>query len=242
MAKIIPTILIVEDDVELSDWMRDYFSNKLFAVTVVYNGYDAIDYIHREKPDIVILDYMLPDIDGVDVCKAVRPTFSNAILMVTAKDEEIDEVLGLEMGADEYLTKPVRARALLTRIKKYLERQKAGAFSGNNLATESKPEKVIHYGNFKVDMQTMTVTLCGEVVETSTKEIELLYYLASRAGEVVYRTQLVKELRGFDYDGFNRSIDLTVSRLRKKLGDTMSNPSRIKTIWGKGYLFVKDAW
>jgi DNA-binding response OmpR family regulator len=242
MAKIIPTILIVEDDVELADWMRNYFSNKLFTVSVVNNGNDAIDYIHREKPDIVILDYMLPDIDGVDVCKAVRPTFSNAILMVTAKDEEIDEVLGLEMGADEYLTKPVRARALLTRIKKYLERQKAGEFSGSNLATESKPEKIIHYGNFKVDMQTMTVTLCGEVVETSTKEIELLYYLASRAGEVVYRTQLVKELRGFDYDGFNRSIDLTVSRLRKKLGDTMSNPNRIKTIWGKGYLFVKDAW
>jgi DNA-binding response OmpR family regulator len=242
MAKIIPTILIVEDDVELADWMKDYFSKKSFDVSVVYNGNDAIDYIHSEQPDIVILDYMLPDIDGVDVCKAVRPNFSNAILMVTARDEEIDEVLGLEMGADEYLTKPVRARALLTRIKKYLERQETDAFLGGNQPTETQLGKAINYGNFKIDMQTMTVTLHGTVVETSTKEIELLWYLASHAGEVVYRTQLVKDLRGFDYDGFNRSIDLTVSRLRKKLGDTSSNPSRIKTIWGKGYLFVQDAW
>lgn len=236
-------ILIVEDDIELAQWMEDYLIGKAYQVSVVHNGNDAVAFINEQNPDLVILDGMLPGLDGIDVCKAVRPQFANAIIMVTARDEEIDEVLGLEMGADEYLTKPVRARALLTRIKKHIDRQTANSSEQtDNTTTRETALQTITFNQLSIDPQTRVASISGEDVNVSSHEFDVLWLLAKQAGEIVSRNDLVSQLRGFDYDGFDRSIDLKVSRLRKKLGDNSSKPTKIKTIWGKGYLFVKDAW
>ncbi len=233
-------LLIVEDDEALAQWMKDYLQSKGYQVSVLGRGDEAVDFILSEQPGVVILDGMLPGLDGNDVCNAVRPKFTNAIIMVTARDEEFDEVLGLEMGADDYLTKPVRARALLTRIKKYLTKQQCN--DGGQKGDLDKQTQRLEFHNLVVDKQAMVVSLAGEKVKVSSNEFEVLWLLAQRAGQLVTREQLVEELRGFEYDGFDRSIDLRISRLRKKLGDDPSEPYRIKTIWGKGYLFAKDAW
>jgi len=245
-------ILIVEDDVELAEWMCDYLSHKGYLVTLTERGDEAITLINQHNPDVVILDGMLPGLDGIDVCKVVRPSFNNAIIMVTARDEEIDEVLGLEMGADDYLTKPVRARALLARIRKHLDRQeKSHQQAINHQESESalsieenqgESRDKLQFNNLVIDKQAMVVSLDGEKIKLSSNEFDVLWLLASNAGDVTTRELLVTQLRGFDYDGFDRSIDLRVSRLRKKLKDDSSAPFRIKTIWGKGYLFAKDAW
>lgn len=231
-------ILIVEDDDELAQWMCDYLLAKNFHVSICARGDDAVEIILKHNPDIVVLDGMLPGLDGIDVCRAVRPTFNNAIIMVTARDEEIDEVLGLEMGADDYLTKPVRARALLTRIKKHLERQQTSVVNSGEVLDKDK----LIFQRLTLDKQAMTVIFADEKIKISSNEFDVLWLLAQNAGKVVTREHLVTELRGFDYDGFDRTVDLRISRIRKKLADDPSEPYRIKTIWGKGYLFVKDAW
>lgn len=234
-------ILVVEDDVDLAEWMSEYLIAKGYAVSVTNRGDEAVTFIQQYNPDVVVLDGMLPGLDGIDVCKAVRPSFTNAIIMVTARDEEIDEVLGLEMGADEYLTKPVRARALLTRIRKYIERQQ-GSILPINEPPNFKINECLQFNNLIIDRQALTVLLNDELIKISTNEFDVLWLLATNAGSLVSRDELVSQLRGFDYNGFDRSIDLRVSRLRKKLGDDPTQPFRIKTIWGKGYLFVRDAW
>lgn len=228
-----------------SNWLNGCViicGQKNYKVTLSHRGDEAVNMILQLNPDIVILDGMLPAMDGLDVCKAVRPHFSNAIIMVTARDEEIDEVLGLEMGADDYLTKPVRARALLTRIRKYLERQKSAVVVPQNADAEQVVAQRLQFNNLVIDKQALLVTLSGTKIKVSSNEFEVLWLLAQKAGEVISRDELVSQIRGFDYDGFDRSIDLRVSRLRKKLGDDPADPFRIKTIWGKGYFFAKDAW
>jgi len=237
-------ILIVEDDVSLAQWMEKYLVLKNFTVTVIGRGDLAVDYIKKHNPDIVILDGMLPGLDGFDVCKAVRPTFTNAIIMVTARDEEIDEVLGLDAGADDYLTKPVRARALLARIDKWLKRQSATTLQAPILENNTHNDESIKVtlGKFIIDEQARSVVLDDKIINISTNEFDLLWILAQRAGQVVARSELMVLLRGFEYDGFDRTVDLRISKLRKKLQDNTSQPYRIKTIWGKGYLLVKDAW
>ena len=227
-------ILVVEDDVELASWIEDYLTSKQYRVTLCHHGVEAVTMILDLQPDLVILDGMLPGLDGVEVCRKVREAFSNVIVMLTARDEEIDEVLGLEMGADEYLTKPVRARALLTRIRKLLDRQKQ---------TSSHPVAGrLAFGSLVIDKTAMSVNFNQQSIKVSSTEFELLWLLASKAGEIVSRDDLINQLRGFEYDGFDRSVDLKISRLRKKLEDNTDEPQRIKTIWGKGYLFVADAW
>ena len=228
-----PHLLIVEDDFELAQWMQSYIEKKGYRVSLLTSGLEAVSFINQHNPDLVILDGMLPDLDGFDVCKQVRPSFANTIIMVTARDEEIDEVLGLEMGADDYLTKPVRARALLARIKKHLAKQ------APEIPDASTP---LRFNQLSIDPHNRTVFLAEEAIKISSHEFDLLWILATHAGQVISRQQLVNELRGFDYDGFDRSVDLKISRLRKKLGDSASEPRRIKTIWGKGYLLVKEAW
>jgi len=239
-------ILIVEDDEELAQWMKDYLIARNYRVSITLRGDDAVTLIQQHNPDVVILDGMLPGLDGMDVCKMVRPEFSNAIIMVTARDEEIDEVLGLEMGADDYLTKPVRARALLTRIRKHIERQSyLNSSEGSTKIIDSinsTKNNKLQFNNLIIDRQARVVSIDDVKINISSNEFEVLWLLAEKAGEVVSREQLVRQLRGFDYDGFDRSIDLKVSRLRKKLKDETTQPFRIKTIWGKGYLFAKDAW
>ncbi|MGB0833987.1 MAG: response regulator [Psychrobium sp.] len=228
-------ILLVEDDIALSQWMEDYLIAREFKVTTCHRGDEAVELIAQLNPDLVLLDGMLPGMDGLDVCKAVRPQFANPIIMITARDEEIDEVLGLEMGADDYMTKPIRARALLARIKLALRRRPSAEQAPSNL------HQVV-LGGLIVDNQNRSVILNDEAINVSSNEFDVLWLLAKQAGEVVSRESLVADLRGFDYDGFDRSVDLRVSRLRKKLGDDSASPFRIKTIWGKGYLLAKDSW
>lgn len=241
-------ILIVEDDESLAQWMKKYLLLKNFAVTVITRGDLAVDYIKKHNPDIVVLDGMLPGLDGFEVCKAVRPAFTNAIIMVTARDEEIDEVLGLDAGADDYLTKPLRARALLARIEKWLKRQSPRGLqepilkSNTEANTNNGDSSKLTLGKFIIDAQARSVILDDKIINISTNEFDLLWILAERAGQVVARSELMMLLRGYEYDGFDRTVDLRISKLRKKLQDNTSQPYRIKTIWGKGYLLVKDAW
>jgi DNA-binding response OmpR family regulator len=240
-------ILLVEDDVSLSDWIRDYLSDKGFHVTQCMRGDEAVLLIPCLQPDAVILDGMLPGLDGFDVCKQVRQRYTGPIIMLTARDEEIDEVVGLELGADDYITKPVRARALLTRINKAIAAKGSITLKHQmvdaNLADVSpqEPSKLIFKG-LQVDKMSRSVSLNNKLIKVSSKEFDVLWVLALSAGTVISRDCLISQLRGIEYDGFDRSIDLRISKLRKKLGDESRDPLKIKTIWGKGYLFAPDAW
>ncbi|XOV80781.1 MAG: winged helix-turn-helix domain-containing protein [Aestuariibacter sp.] len=232
-------ILLVEDDKELAQWTCDYLKGKGFLTDVTAYGMDAVERILSHPPDLVVLDGMLPDIDGLDVCRQVRNQYNGPIIMLTARDEEIDEVLGLEVGADDYITKPVRARALLARIRGLLRRYEQ-MHSGTTSQGNSSNQVVL--SGLTIDKDTRSVVLNEQTINVTSKEFDVLWLLARKAGSVVSREELVEQLRGIDYDGFDRSIDLRVSRLRKKLGDNPNEPFLIKTIWGKGYLFARDSW
>ncbi len=235
-------ILLVEDDIALAEWVEDYLTARDFKVTKTTRGDTAVELIKGLNPDLVLLDGMLPGMDGIDVCKTVRPFFENPIIMLTARDEEIDEVLGLEMGADDYMTKPVRARALLARIRTLLRRQEKMSVKQNPNEETFDPQAPLQFNGLIISEQARSVILDGSNVKLSSNEFDVLWLLAQKAGQIVSRDELVSHLRGFDYDGFDRSIDLRISRLRKKLKDDPSEPFRIKTIWGKGYLLAKDVW
>ena len=224
-------LLLVEDDASLSEWMCDYLSAQDYEVTLADRGDTAIELIKHDAPDLVVLDVMLPGKDGFDVCKEVRAFYSNPILMLTARSDEVDEILGIELGADDYLAKPVKPRVLLTRIKALLRR----SFSAPS-------QSVMKFGDLTINTNSRSVSLGGEDMNLSGNEFKALSLLAKNAGKDVSRGDLLQQLRGLEYDGANRSIDILISRLRKKLGDEPSNPRRIKTIRGKGYLFASDAW
>jgi len=229
-------ILLVEDDERLAALVQEYMTQQGLDVQVEHNGVVAVDRIMRESFDLLILDIMLPGMDGLEICRQVRSTYHGPIMMLTAKDEDIDQVVGLELGADDYVTKPVQPRVLLARIRALLRRQQIGA------AQSDGDDGKIVYGDLRVNANSQEVWLGDSEIEVTTNEFKLLWLLASRAGEVLSRDDILESLRGIGYDGLDRSVDVRVSRLRKKLGDDASHPFRIKTIWGKGYLFVKDAW
>lgn len=227
-----PRVLVVEDDVEFAQWLHDYLSSRGMECHCVGNGKDALLAIANAAPKVVILDAGLPDIDGFDVCRRIKANHTIPVIMLTARDEEVDEVMGLEAGADDYLTKPVRARALLVRIQKLIERENAATAGQLNDSTD-----VLRVNNLQLRWSSRSATLSGTEVYLSSQEFELLWILMSNAGNVVERNQLVEALRGFEFDGFDRSIDLRISRLRRKLFDDPANAALIKTIRGKGYLF-----
>ena len=229
-------IMLVEDDMSLAEWFSDYLSEQGYLVTIVNRGDMAIELVASDNPDLVVLDIMLPVKDGFDVCKTIREFYQGPILMMTARDQETDEVLGLELGADDYLTKPVKPRVMLSRIKALFRRIE----TSNN--TVVRDDNILKFDHLVIDANTRTTVLFNETVPISSNEFDVLWMLASEAGNTVSREALVKQLRGIDYDGFDRSMDILVSRIRKKLGDNVKNPYRIKTVWGKGYLFVADAW
>ena len=236
-------ILLVEDDIDLAEWIADYLTAREFKVTTCHRGDEAVELISSLNPDIVLLDGMLPGMDGLDVCKAVRATFDNPIIMITARDEEIDEVLGLEMGADDYITKPVRARVLLARIRGLLRREdksRAQDSSGLNQlsADELESNGVLQFSGLVISEQARSVTLDGELIKVSSNEFDVLWFLANKAGQVVSRKELVSHFRGFDYDGFDRSVDVRIMRLRQKIEEDTTSPQYIQTVWGEGYRFM----
>ena len=231
-------IMLVEDDMSLAEWFSDYLSEQGYLVTLSNRGDVAIELIEFDQPDLVILDIMLPVKDGFEVCQAIKPFYHGPILMMTARDHETDEVLGLELGADDYLVKPVKPRVLLSRIKALFRRSSSKFVP---LVAEVDRNK-INFGQFSIDANSRTTMLAGARVTISSNEFDVLWQLVQSADSLVSRKDLVIKRRGIDYDGFDRSIDILVSRIRKKLGDDASNPYRIKTVWGKGYWFVTDAW
>ncbi|MCF6299015.1 MAG: winged helix-turn-helix domain-containing protein [Thiomicrorhabdus sp.] len=232
-------ILLVEDDIRLSTLIQEYLQQQAIAVSIEHRGDKACERILFETPDLIVLDLMLPGMDGLEICKAVRPEYAGPILMLTARDEDIDQVVGLEVGADDYVIKPVKPRVLLARIRALLRRFPQQSphtiFQKNN-------RDDIHYDNFRISLSAREVWLNNTVLDLTTKEFELLWLLACHAGKVLTRDAILDKLRGIGYDGLDRSVDIRISRLRKKLEDNTNRPFRIKTIRGKGYLFVKDAW
>jgi two-component system response regulator RstA len=228
-------ILLVEDDRRLATLTAEYFEQNGFSVAIESHGDHALAHFTRVKPRIVLLDLMLPGTDGLTLCRRLREQFSGPILMFTARDSDIDQVIGLEAGADDYVTKPVDPIVLLARTRALLRRtqpQEKSVESGSDISL----------GGLHISPAAQKVTLEGSPVTLTTHEFELLVLLARHAGQVLSRDDIFHNLRGIEYDGLDRSIDGRVSRLRKKLGDSATEPARIKTVWGKGYLLVPDAW
>ncbi len=228
-------ILLVEDDERLAELTAEYLARNELSVNIEPRGDVAEGRILSEQPDLVILDVMLPGKDGFEVCRAVRQQYRGVILMLTARDEDFDQILGLELGADDYIAKPVQPRVLLARIKALLRRLPVSGEADSD--TESKV-----FGQFRISQATRTAMLNGQVIDLTTAEFDLLWLLACHAGNVLSRDDLLLELRGIGFDGLDRSIDARISRLRKKLNDDPENPTRIKTVRGKGYLFSKHDW
>jgi two-component system OmpR family response regulator/two-component system response regulator RstA len=224
-------ILLVEDDAALAALVVDFLTPHGFDVDIEGRGDAAVHRIIDENPDAVILDINLPGLDGFSVCKAVRPKYRGAIIMLTARGEEIDEVLGLEAGADDYLAKPVRPRALLARLRTHLRRATP--------AEQAGPAIVI--GSLVVDPGRRSVEMDGAAVDLTTAEFDLLYLLARHAGQSLSRSDIYVQIHGMKYDALDRSIDLRISRLRKKLGDDPTKPQRIKSVRGVGYMLVVES-
>jgi two-component system, OmpR family, response regulator RstA len=219
-------VLLVEDDAQLASLVADFLSPHGFEVSVEERGDAAITRIARDQPDAVVLDVNLPGLDGFSVCKTVRAEYRGVILMLTARGEELDEVLGLEAGADDYMAKPVRPRALLARLRSHLRRAIPAEHVG----------PPIRVGALTVDAARRSVVLHGLPVELTTAEFDLLDLLARHAGRTLSRRDIYHHLHGMDFDGFDRSIDLRISRLRRKIGDDPARPQRIKSVRGIGYM------
>lgn len=224
-------VLIIEDDVRLAELTRDYLESNGFKVTVEGEGSRGVEQILALQPDLVILDLMLPGEDGLSICRRVRPDYAGPILMLTARTDDMDQVLGLEMGADDYVPKPVQPRVLLARMRALLRRAEL---------TDQSGDSRLSFGNLEVDSATREAWLEGERVDLTSAEFDLLWLLASNAGRVLTREEIFNNLRGIKYDGQDRSIDVRVSRIRPKIGDDPNHPHRIKTVRSKGYLFVKE--
>ncbi|WP_111642538.1 response regulator [Marinimicrobium alkaliphilum] len=226
-------ILLVEDDHRLATLVKNYLESNGFTVTLEDNGARVGARVRDRNPDLIVLDIMLPGKDGLTLCRELRDSFAGPILILTARNEDADQVLGLEFGADDYVIKPAEPRILLARIRALLRR--------SSRSTPSEPRHLA-FGALALDEGSRSATLEGEPIVLSSHEFDLLWLLAENAGTVVNRDFLFQGLYGRPYDGMDRSVDVRISQLRKKLGDSPDQPQRIKTIWGRGYLFVSDAW
>jgi DNA-binding response OmpR family regulator len=227
------SIVLVEDDLRLAELVRRYLESNGFHVTSTARGDQAVDEVRRTNPNLVILDLGIPGKDGFEVCRQLRPVYTNPILILTARNNDIDHVLGLELGADDYVIKPVEPRVLMARINALLRRSKSPARS-------ARP--ALEFGRLSINVVARAVHLDGVAVALSSNEFDLLVELASHPGEIQSRTALFSKLYGREYDGIDRMLDVRISHLRRKLGDEAAGSERIKTIWGQGYLFVADAW
>jgi len=226
-------VLLVEDSARLAASIRDYLQQHGFEVVVEGNGLAAGDRFDRIAPELVILDLMLPGKDGLTLCRELRARGAIPILMLTARGENIDQVLGLEMGADDYVVKPVEPRVLLARIEALLRRARPSPVE----LTENR----ILAGRVAIDGARRTAAIDGRPVELTTGDFDILWLLASRQGQVVTRDEILRVVRGIDYDGLDRSIDARICRLRRKLQESGGAEAMIKTVRLRGYLFAGDA-
>lgn len=224
-------ILVVDDDTNICELLRLYLEKEGYSVTIANTGMQAVKLFAEHQPDLMLLDIMLPELDGWQVCREIRKTSQCPIIMLTAKGEVFDKVLGLELGADDYMVKPFEAKEVIARIRAVLRR------SGK---TEEPPVKEVRWDKLSINLTNYELKVDGVQVDTPPKEMELLYHLASNPNRVFTRDQLLDEVWGFDYYGDSRTVDVHVKRLREKI-DGVSDKWELKTVWGVGYKFeVKE--
>ena len=220
-------ILVVDDDKNICDLLRMYLEKEGYTVVLAHNGVDAVSVFGSESPDLVLLDIMLPQLDGWQVCREIRKTSETPIIMVTAKDETFDKVLGRELGADDYVTKPFDTKEIVARIKAVLRRTSA---------VKDGDTKEVRYDKLVINLSNYEMKVNGVAVDTPPKELELIYHLASNPDRVFTRDQLLDDVWGFDYYGDSRTVDVHIKRLRDKLKG-VSDEWELRTIWSVGYKF-----
>ncbi len=220
-------ILVVDDEKNICDLLRMYLEKEGYSVVIAYTGLDAVNMFASENPDLVLLDVMLPQLDGWQVCREIRKTSETPIIMLTAKDEIFDKVLGLELGADDYITKPFDTKELVARIKAVLRR---------TTQVKETDVKEVKYDKLTVNLSNYELIVDGVAVDTPPKELELIYHLASNPDRVFTRDQLLDDVWGFDYYGDSRTVDVHIKRLRDKLKG-VSDEWELRTIWSVGYKF-----
>ncbi|WP_192457044.1 two-component system response regulator RstA [Musicola keenii] len=239
-------IAFIEDDPEVGKLIAAYLGKHDIDVRIEPRGDNALVFIEEQQPDLVLLDIMLPGKDGMTLCRELRPQFTGPIVLLTSLDSDMNHILALEMGADDYILKTTPPAVLLARLRLHF-RQYAAAPQPDRentepVQTQIQVHKSLHFGLLCIDPVNREVTLADESITLSTTDFELLWLLATHAGQIMDRDALLKALRGVSYDGMDRSIDVAISRLRKKLRDNALEPVRIKTIRNKGYLFAPNAW
>lgn len=225
-------IVLVEDDARLGTMVTEYLQRHGYQVAHECTGEQAIERILTELPALVLLDVGLPDQDGFEVCRRVRPHYDGIICVLSARTDDIDQVLALELGADDYIGKPIEPRVLLARLRAHLRRHRR----------DEPRDGVLRFGQLAIDPSTRNVHLQQRLLDLTTAEFDLLHLLARNAGQILDRDAMLRGLRGIAFDGLDRSIDARISRLRRKLGDNPEQPERIKTVRGRGYLFSRSAW
>ena len=226
-------ILVVDDDTNICELLRLYLEKEGYVVKIVNDGVSAINAFKQENPDLTLLDIMIPKLDGWQVCREIRKFSDKPIIMLTAKGETFDKVLGLELGADDYVTKPFDTKEVVARIKAVLRRTAP--------ASDTSDVKEVNYDKLSINLTNYEMKVNGVSVDTPPKELELIYHLASNPNRVFTRDQLLDEVWGFDYYGDSRTVDVHIKRLREKLEDTPSAPKYLLTVRGLGYrLAVRD--
>ncbi|MFJ4196799.1 response regulator [Pseudomonas sp. NPDC089534] len=225
-------VLLVEDDQRLATLIAHFLQQHGYEVRTVHRGDLAVAAFVEFKPKVVVLDLMLPGQSGLHVCREIRSVSDTPIVILTAKEDDLDHILGLESGADDYVIKPIKPPVLLARLRALQRRQVPDTDVCNALT----------FGHLAIDRSRREVRLGGEPVELTTMEFELLWLLASAAGKTLSRDEILNRMRGIAFDGLNRSVDVYISKLRGKLNDNPREPVCIKTVWGKGYLFNPFAW
>lgn len=228
--------MLVEDDEKLANDTKEYLERYQYEVLVDYRGDTAVERILREKPDFVILDNMLPYKDGKSICKELRPHFNAPIIIVTAHQDEVEEIVMLEIGADDYLVKPIKPRNLLARIRNLLDRYERIAREAN---AETSQKLSVH-GSLQLDVQKRVAIVDGRIVNLTSCEFDLLSYFFANQGVTLTREEIYRQMRGIDWDGTDRSIDLRVSRLRSKIDDNGKSPRFIKSVRGTGYMLINQ--
>ncbi|MGL4474973.1 MAG: winged helix-turn-helix domain-containing protein [Shewanella sp.] len=227
-------VLLVEDDIRLANLISDYLKSQGMHVEVERRGDTVLTRLINYKPDIILLDIMLPGLDGLSLCEKLPDYFHGPILLMSALGTPEDQIKGLELGADDYVVKPVEPALLVARIHNLLRRRAK--------PTHQHESHCLNFGKLSIDPHTQAILLSDHAVDLTSHEFELLWLLASNAGQVLSRQFIYQYLLNIDFDGKDRKIDVRISRLRKKLGDNIETPFRIKTVWGQGYLFAPEAW
>lgn len=225
------SVLLVDDDPKIAKLLQSYFEKEDFTVFTALDGIAALQLFRDKKPDILVLDLMLPGMNGLDVCRQIRRENETPILMLTARDEETDRLIGLELGADDYVSKPFSPREVVARAKAILRRSR-------KTADKKEPFKI---GQFTVDTAGYTVATAGNTLDLTPTEYKIFELLATHAGQVFTRLQMVEQVQGIAFEGYERTIDAHVKNLRRKIGDNPKDPRIIQTVYGVGYKFAGDA-